>query len=287
MRTVFSKPQGQVPQKAIMFVFIALSLVFMGISSETYAGNYIKFGGARAAGLGQSVVAYPEAGYFQNQALLTYFDSLYIEVYSAVPYAIKEFGTHSLFVAYPLLGGVSSVQYQYFGYSSYNENKAGLAYARQLAMGLSLGVQLSWLRVSIPEPYETSNNFLAELGVSYRLNKSLTFGAHIFNPTRSKPVDDDRETPLTAVRAGVSYNPLDVVSCNFELVQFLDHKTSFRAGIDLKVSQNLNVQAGYNHDNQTVCFGAGLNLKGIAINMAAGYHNVLGYSPHFSIGKQF
>jgi hypothetical protein len=287
MRNVCIKPKGQDTLKLPISVFVLFLLVFTSITIDASAGNFIKYGGARAAGLGQAVVSYSEAGYFQNQALLTNFDSLYIEVYSAVPYAIKEFGTHSLFVAYPLLGGVSSVQYQYFGYSSYNENKTGLAYARQLTQGLSLGVQLSWLRVSIPEPYENSNNFLAELGLSYRLNKSLTFGAHIYNPTQSKPVDVDGETPQTAIRAGVSYSPLDAVTCNLELVQFLDHKTSFRTGIDLKISSHLNVQAGYNHDDKTVCLGAGINIKGIKINTAAGYHNVLGYSPHLSIGKQF
>ncbi len=287
MKISFSKPAQQKEPKPPKFVNIHFFVVFILLTSSIQAGNFIKYGGARAAGLGQAVISHPEAGYFQNQALLIGFDSLYIEIYSAIPYAVKEFGTHSLFVAYPLLGGVSSLQYQYFGYSSYNENKAGLAYARQLANGLSLGVQLSWLRISIPEPYQNTNRFLAEVGLAYRLNKHLQFGAHIFNPTQAKLVDDEEEIANTAIRAGISYCPIENIAYNLELVQFLDNKTSFRTGIDLKISPMLNIQAGYNHDNQSVCFGAGLYLKTFTINMATSYHSVLGYSPHFSIGKQF
>ena len=262
-------------------------LLFVVCGFNAKAGNFVRYGGASAAGLGQSVVAYSKAGYFQNQALITRFDSMYIELYSAIPFAITEFGTHSLFAAAPLLGGVTSFQYQYFGYQSYNENKAGLAYARKLGKGLSIGVQLSWVRVYIPDPYETSNHLLAEVGIAYELNKYLNFGAHIFNPTLSTPVSDNSETPETAIRAGVSYRPVDVVVCNVELVQWLNHKTSFRVGIDLQLTSNFSVQTGYNHDSQTVGVGLGLELKSFVVVFAGSYHNVLGYSPHLSIGKYF
>ncbi|MDD4747453.1 MAG: hypothetical protein PHW19_09230 [Salinivirgaceae bacterium] len=271
--------------KPILKQMIVFLFVVCGLNAK--AGNFVRYGGASAAGLGQSVVAYSKAGYFQNQALITRFDSIYIELYSAIPFAITEFGTHSVFVAAPLLGGVTSFQYQYFGYQSYNENKTGVAYARKLGKGLSIGVQLSWLRVFIPEPYQTSNNLLAEVGLSYELNKYLNFGAHIFNPTLSKPVQDESENPETAIRVGVSYRPIEVVACNIELVQWLNHKTSFRVGIDLQLTNALSIQTGYNHDSQMVGVGIGLDYKSFVFAFAGNYHNVLGYSPHLSIGKHF
>ncbi len=268
-------------------ILLATLLCFIMASNNLFADNNLKYGGARAAGLGQAVISMPEAGYFQNQALLTNFDSIYVEIYSMIPYALKELGTHSLLAAIPFLGGVTSAQYQYFGYTNYNENRLGIAYARALTKNLSLGVQISWLHIGIPEPYEHYNSFIAEVGVSYRLNKSLIFGAHVFNPTLSKPIDDTNEIALSAIRAGVSYYPVDALTYSIEIVQTLNQKTSFRTGLDLRVTQYLNVQAGYNHDNRTACFGLGANLKTININMAVGYHNVLGYSPHISFGKQF
>jgi len=269
-------------------LFFILLFGFVTSTNFTlFAGSNIKYGGARAAGLGQSVVSMPEAGYFQNQALLTYFDSLYVEVYSSLAYTIKELGTHSFFAALPVLGGVSSIQYQYFGYTHYNENRIGLAYARALAKKLSLGVQISWLHIGMPAPYGSYNNFIAEVGLSYRLGKRLIFGAHIFNPTQSKAVDDTDEIAHTAIRAGVAYYPIDALAYSFEIVQFLNQKTSFRTGLDLSITQYLNVRTGYNHDNKTICFGVGANLKVLSINMALGYHNVLGYTPHISLGKQF
>ncbi|HOG19793.1 MAG TPA: hypothetical protein PKW37_05075 [Salinivirgaceae bacterium] len=265
----------------LLFGFVLL------INFKLFASSNIKYGGARAAGLGQSVVSMPEAGYFQNQALLTHFDSLYIEVYSSLSFAIKELGTHSLFAALPVLGGVSSIQYQYFGYTNYNENRMGLAYARKLTKNLSLGVQIGWLRTGMPAPYGAYNNFIAEVGLSYRLSKRLIFGAHVFNPTQSKLVKDTDEIAHTAIRAGVAYYPIDALAYSFEIVQFLNQKISFRTGLDLSITQYLNVRTGYNHDNKTICFGVGANLKVLSINMALGYHNVLGYTPHISLGKQF
>jgi hypothetical protein len=269
-------------------LFFILLFGFVASTNFTvFAGSNIKYGGARAVGLGQSVIAVPEAGYFQNQALLTHFDSLYVEVYSSLSFAIKELGTHSLFAALPVLGGVSSIQYQYFGYTNYNENRMGLAYARKLTKNLSLGVQISWLRIGMPAPYGTYNNFIGEVGLSYKIGKRLIFGAHVFNPTQSKPVKDTDEIAHTAIRAGIAYYPVDALAYSFEIVQFLNQKTSFRTGLDLSITQYLNVRTGYNHDNKTICFGVGANLKVLSINMALGYHNVLGYTPHISLGKQF
>ena len=284
IRVFFSFKEVNILKIRFIYLFAGLFLLYC---TNLKAGNFIKYGGASAAGLGQAVVASSKSGCFQNQALLTRFDSLSIELYSAIPFAITEFVTHSIFSAAPLLGGVTSFQYQYFGYQSYNEHKVGLAYARMLGKGFSLGIQFSWLRVYIPEPYATSNKLIAEVGIAYNLNKYLDFGVHIFNPTLSKPVDDDSEIPETAMRAGVSYHPIEIVALNLELVQWLDYKTSFRVGADLELSNNFSIQVGYNQDNKTLGLGVGLQLKSYSFSFAGSYHNVLGYSPHLSIGKYF
>lgn len=274
-------------EKVVVCRFCAIVLLSLVVILPLHAGNFIKLGGARAAGLSQAVISVPEAGYIQNQALTTQFDVTYIELYSSLPFAIKELGTHSIFAATPLLRGVSSVQYQYFGYKNYNENRTGIAYARQLSKKVSIGVQINWLRTAMPAPYKTKNNIVAEVGLSYRINRFLNFGAHIFNPTQSKHNSDKQETATTAIRAGIAYYPVEQIIFCLEIVQSLGFKTTFRTAVDLRVTQFINVQAGYDHNNRTISFGTGAKIKDITINMAAGYHNLLGYTPHLSIGKRF
>ena len=268
-------------------IIINLLFIFIFQISALKAGNFIRYGGAYAAGLGQSVVANSDAGYFQNQALLTTFDSLYIELYSTMPFAVKEFGTHSFFAAYPALKGVFALQYHFFGYPNYNENKTGLAYSLYLTKGLSIGAQVSWFRIFVPQPYNTVNNVLAEFGICYKINRQISFGSHIYNPTLTKPVQDPNETPETAIRAGVAYTPVKNVSFNIEAVQFLSRTLSFRTGLDFGITDNLNVMAGYNHDEKTIGFGMGLKYKGLRLNAAFSYHNLLGYTPYLSFGKHF
>lgn len=263
------------------------AIFFIICSVQLNGGNFIRYGGAYATGLGQATVAYPNAGYFQNQALLSSFDSLYIELSSNMPFAVKEFGTHSLFGAYPALGGVFALQYHYFGYNNYNENKTGLAYAISLGKGFSMGAQINWFRIYIPQPYGVVNNFMAEFGLYYKMNRYISFGAHVYNPTLTTPVKEIDENPETAIRVGIAYTPLSSIAFNFEVVQWLNYPISFRTGIDFILIKNLMLQAGYNHDNKTIAFGLGLNIKGLRVSGAATYHNILGYTPHMSIGKFF
>jgi hypothetical protein len=77
------------------------------------------------------------------------------------------------------------------------------------------------------------------------------------------------------------------VAFNLEIVQFLSHSPSFRTGLDFGITDYLRIQAGYNHDNKTIGFGMGLDVKAIRLNAAFSYHKFLGYTPHISIGKQF
>ncbi|HON19537.1 MAG TPA: hypothetical protein PK990_10295 [Salinivirgaceae bacterium] len=266
---------------------ILIALAVSSMASRTNATNYLQTGNAYAAGLGNSVIAFPKAGFYQNQALLCSIDSLYIELYSSIPNHIKEFGNYSFFAATPALKGYTAIHFGYFGYEHYNESKLGLAYALKLSDKISTGVQFNWLRTSISEPYGNYNQFIAEVGFSYQIIHTLNWGVHLYNPTLSKPVDDNLEKPVTAIRTGIAYSPMEQITLMSELVQQINQKTSFRAGIDMEVSRNLNLQVGYNHQPKTLHVGAGLEINSLRINLSIAYHNLLGLTPHFSIGKFF
>ncbi len=266
---------------------ILLVALQLSVSLNAKSTNHLQQGGAYSAGLSSAVIAYPKAGYYQNQAHLTLFDSLYVEAYSAIPNRIKEFGNYSVFAAAPLLKGYTALQFNFFGYEHYNESKLGLAYALKLSEKFSGGVQINWLRTSLSEPYENYNQLIAEVGFSYKITPPLQWGVHIYNPNLSKPVDDIQEKPLAAIRTGIAYTPIEQATLLLELVQQLNYKTSFRAGVDLELSRNFTLQAGYNHTPKTLSIGLGFLSQSYRINLAADYHNLLGLTPHFSLGRYF
>lgn len=264
-------------------LILALALVCAAAGAQ--GGNYVKYGGARAAGLGGAAVADSAAGHLANQALLAGIARPLFELGATIPHTTRELGTYSALAATPLLGGVAALRYQRFGYDLYNENSAGLAYARSLGGGVSLGVEISYTRASMPRPYAAANMVVAELGAAYRLNRRLTLAAHVYNPTMARPTGDPMERPETVVRAGISYRPVDKVALDAELCQSLGGPLSFRAGMEVELAPQLGVRAGYDHSRRTLAAGLGLALGTLRIDMAAGYHNALGVTPHLTVSK--
>lgn len=267
--------------------YVAIILLFATTFSQVKAGNYNFYGGARSAGLSNSVIMSPRLSLIQNQASLGWIDSAGVSIYNMFRPNLPELSVFGAHGSIPFLGGGMGLQIQRFGYNVYNENKIGLGYGKQLGEHFSAGVQFNYMYTHLTGPYESYHSIVAEAGVQAQFGEKWMFGIHVFNPTLSKTGDDENETPETILRAGAGVKVTDEFLITAEAEKHIDKPINFRMGVDYQFDFGLNFQAGFQTEPSQFSAGAGYIFRQFAVQVAVTSNKYLEPGTHFSLVYQF
>ncbi len=264
-----------------LFLFFAWGVLLGLAQSNTH------FGG-RSAGMAYASVTLSDVwSSHNNQAGLAWMKSKKVGVYYQNKFALKQLSNVGLAYAHPMKKGIFAVQWSHFGYSLYQENKVGLAYALLLSEKLSLGVQLDYLNTKLGGMYGSKNTLAGEVGLQAKLSSELTLGVHIYNPTRAKLNDYNQEAVPTIMRLGLGYNFSKKVLVTLETEKDIDHKPVLKAGVEYLAHKKMYVRGGVATGPTLASFGLGLNMEQYKLNIATTYHQVLGFSPELSFTYTF
>ncbi len=270
--------------KAYLLLFIGL--VFPGV--DVWAAHENSPAGGRGAGMANASVCLSDFwAVHNNQAALADFKSIAVGAGFENRFLVKELSQKTAAFVFPAKTGVFGVTTSYFGYSLYNETKIGLSYSKRLGNWLSAGVQLDYLSVHLGENYGKKGTFTFEAGILAFLSKDITFGFHVFNPVMAKLSDYDNERIPAIVRAGLSYSFSGKVIATMEIEKNSIEKQQFKAGLEYRVIRTAYLRAGMSTNPTLGSFGFGLDLKNITIDVASSVHQVLGFSPQFSVIYHF
>lgn len=244
--------------------------------------------GARSAGLADASVSLSDVwSSFHNQAGLAQIKKATAGIYYENRFLISELSLKSAAVAIPVKNGTFGLSYSSFGFSLYNESKAGLAYAQRFGEKVSGGVQLDYLNTRISEGYGSKTSFAAEAGIQAKITNQITIGAHIFNPTRAKLADYNNERILTIMRLGLDYKFSEKVFVSIETQKDVYQKAVFKSGVEYHPVEALYLRVGVSTNPALNCFGIGLKLKNFKMDVATSIHSVLGISPKVSMMYEF
>ncbi len=261
---------------AFLFTFL--------IVGTANAGNENPSIGARSSGMGNASVSLWDVwSAHQNQAGLGFVRDISAGAYYENRFLLKEISTKGGVVAIPVKGGTIGLCISNFGYSLYNENKYSLSFAKAFGDKLSAGIAMDYLTTKIAEGYGSKGVFAAEFGIQAKPLQGLTIGAHVFNPTRAKISDYNDERLPTIIRFGGDYNFSDKVTLAVETEKDIAQKAIFKAGIEYKPVKEFYLRAGIGTNPTLTSFGFGLNLKNLKIDVAANYHQTLGFSPQLGL----
>lgn len=238
--------------------------------------------GARGAAMGRTGVNFTDIhAAFSNQAGLAGLNQLAIGVIGERPFSLAAVNHVGAAVALPTSGGTFALSAQYYGVEAYNEQRLGLAYARTLVKGLRLGAQFDILSTHIPT-YGNALHLTVELGLQYQLFDEITLGAHVFSPVTIQVTEEDEIPPI--FQLGASYMPSKKILLNVEVAQEVAGDTRFKTGLEYQIADPLLLRLGLATNPSLVTFGIGYQLKnGLGIDVAASYHQVLGFSPTVGI----
>ncbi|MCF0200666.1 MAG: hypothetical protein HUK16_04770 [Bacteroidales bacterium] len=254
--------------------------------------------GGRAAAMGGSSVASQGLWALQNNpAGMANLEKLSIGLYYQNLWMVAQTAYKCAAVAIPLNFGTIGVGFNQFGGSSYNENKIGIAYARDFGRYLQIGLQLDYILFHYAEDYGNKSALTFELGLQSKVTDKLTLGAYIFNPAHLKITQTINNEPLPiAFRLGCSYRFTKDFIGQLEVEKNTDIKgVILHGGLEFEAFRDFFIRAGAQigtdrfQQQGLLTFGLGYSVKFVEFNVSAQMHQMLGASLNigliFSIGK--
>ncbi len=238
--------------------------------------------GARGAGMGFAALNFTDINSaFANQSGLAQLSSLAATVTGEQRFGLAEVRNFAAAAALPTGSGAFGLTLQYYGFDDYNEQKAGLAYARKLSDLIAIGGQFVVLNTRIPE-YGNQTSLTFELGLQAELLPEVTIGAHVYSPLRVETLEGEYLPSI--LRVGASYRPSEQVLLAFEVEKDIDFPTRTKGGIEYQLVEPLALRVGFATAPAIFTFGAGYAVGSqLTIDFGAYYHQQLGLTPAISV----
>ena len=271
-------------RKKILFFLFSLAI----INSATSQGDNNPIG-ARQAGMGRSSVALTDFWNIQNnQAGISLIERATVGIYYENSFNLSQLSTKSIAAVVPTKFGVFGATFNYFGYSQYNEMKAGLVYARSFGQYFRIGLQLDYLQTTIGDNYGSAGNVTFELGVQSDVTENLTIGAWVFNPVQVKLSSNTSQKYPAIFRFGVGWHILEnfIATAEVEKNSQFD-PILFRGGLEYGLDEKFFFRAGFSTRQEIFSMGFGLKLKGFKFDISAVMNQSLGFSEQVSLIYQF
>jgi hypothetical protein len=274
-------------------VWLLLSVVFSII--QLWSANSNQPIGGRSAGLANTSVTLTDFwSVHNNQAGLGSIIHPAAGVYYENRFLVQEMSLKAVALLLPTKSGTFGINYNSFGFTSYNEMKAGLAYGKKFGKHFSAGVQLDYLRKHIAENYGNQDAFTFEVGIQAQLTEQFSLGAHVFNPIGVKIQSETNDRVPSVFKLGILYSISEKLLIAVETEKNSEFKPLIRGGIEYNITDRTAARIGYStmpstsgSDSFSIAsvysFGFGLNLKRIVLDLSSSWHQTLGWSPMVSV----
>ena len=265
-------------KKVAIFV---LGVLFFGKANATDFNSPL---GARSSALGGASLGLADVwSTANNQAALGFVESLSAGIYYENRFLLKETSLKGGAFVLPVKAGAFGLNVSSFGYSLYNENQIGLSYGQRLGEKIGVGVQLNYLSTRLGGEYGQRNAIAGAVGVLAKVNKELSIGAHVFNPTKTKLASYNDERIPTIMKLGLNYTFSEKVFLALETEKDMDFSPVVKAGLEYHVVEVLYLRGGISTNPTKSSFGFGLQLSSFKLDVASSFHQTLGLTPHISL----
>lgn len=268
-----------------MFIVIRLIFIFCLILSSlpmTGQSGFTTIGGANFLGYSRAGVNLSgiEAIYL-NQAGLSEVKNFAFDVSAEKRFNLEELTNISIAGAKTFAFGTVGVILSNFGFTEYNEQKFGLAYARKLNRNISLGGQFDLLRYNV-DKLGSKNLFSFELGMQLKLSKDFSLATHVFSPGN---IEVSETTEIgTRFRLGLMYKPSEKVFLLAELDKLIYRPLEYKVAVSYQAVKELQIRLGINPSTEIYSFGIMLQFQDkYKVASAIALNNNLGNSPAISL----
>lgn len=203
------------------------------------------------------------------------------------PFLVSDFTTSSIAVGILSKKGGFGISYSNYGNEFLQFHSTGVGYSMSLNDQLSGGIKINYHYINAGNVYLTKSAISADVGIAAQLNEELKIGVQILNPTLSQLDDYDNERIPTVMQIAIGYELSKEVAAHFAVNKDIIHPASFIAAIEYKPNKSIIFRGGVGSNPNLASFGIGTNLKKFQVDVAAQYHQILGFSPEISLTYSF
>lgn len=265
-----------------------LTLLIISLISAVYSGNENNTLGGKANAMGGTSVCISDFWAINNnQAGIAGIKKIQAGFYFDNRFLTDALSYKAIAVVIPTKSGVFGVNYSYFGYNLYNEQKVGFAYARSFGKKLTAGLQFDYLGTSIADNYGNKSAFTFEAGIQAKLTNNLVLGVHFFNPVNASFNDYNNEKIPSVLKLGLSYVLSEKLLIAIETEDNINYDPAFKAGFEYKILSFAYARVGISTNPIIDTFGFGIDYKQFTFDFSSTVHQSLGYSPQFSLIYSF
>jgi hypothetical protein len=261
-------------------------IIYLLIISNTFAQSGIKIvSGAKGAAMANAAVTFQDVfSITSNQAGIAFLEKPNVGLLAEQRFLSADIRQFGAVAAMPTKFGSFGLLIQTFGFEVYQEQKIGLSYARKLSKKFAIGVQFDYFNTRISE-YGSFSAVSFEVGLQAEILKNLWLGAAVSNPFRIEIAPD--EYLPTQFNFGLSYRFSDKIFLATEVQKDFEYPTSVKVGLDYHIIEPLSIRLGVGTEPVQNSFGVGIHLKQFTLDFAARYHQILGFTPTFSMTYVF
>ena len=244
--------------------------------------------GSRSMALGNASVALNDVwAYHHNPAAFVGIKKVAFGVSYENRFLLRELQSQGFVVAYPLKRGVISMGGQTFGYTNFRTYRSGLGYSLALTDFLSIGVQLNYHLLRLPQAYGRDQTVTAEIGALAKITDNWHIGFSILNLSRNKLASYQEDRYTNMLRLGTRYHISKKVMMLAELEKNVDFPIRVKSGVEYEPADNLFIRGGFATAPIEFSFGFGYHWKGIyKLDVGSAYQQIIGWSPNVSFTVQ-
>lgn len=244
--------------------------------------------GARASGMANSSLVFTDIwAVSNNPAAMVFNEDAGAAICYENRFALKQTGSKGLVIGSPLKKGAAGLALYQFGYSAYKEGSISLAYGHRLGENFSGGMELLYLYTSIKGDYGKRGSFAASLSLFGELSDEVKLGFHIHNINRASLSEYRDERYPTIMGLGLGYDLSTKVKITLETTKNLDHRASFRSGIEYKVHKILALRTGVSTAPLKNYFGVGIHFGKVFLDISTVFFSKPGLSSQISLSTSF
>lgn len=242
--------------------------------------------GARLTALGSSGVALQDLwSVRKNQAGLSDVDKIVAAINYEQRFLDQHISAQSALFIYPGLKNVFALAFSRYGFAVYNEQQVSLACARKWG-DISVGLGFNYHQLKIRN-YGASDAVSVDIGFQYQLNKSITLGTHIANPTGSGFDNEISGAIPVIMDFGAAFKVSNKVLLTSEVQKTLNSATLLKFGTEYKIMDWLAMRGGISSNPLRQYLGLGIRHEGLRFDAATYSQDYLGLVPQVGLSYEF
>ncbi|MEO1262269.1 MAG: hypothetical protein AAFZ15_25915 [Bacteroidota bacterium] len=241
-----------------------------------------QFYGAKSTGYGNlAAITFDTDAIFNNQAGLAMIEQAVFSSTVEKRYFWSDVNFAGAGFALPTSSGTFGIDLQAFGFSEFSQQKLGLSYGRIIHESMSIGGQINYHRIAIPE-YGNDGAFSFEFGMQAKLADDLLIGVHMQNPFQKGFTDEEKLQTL--FQLGMLYTVSEKVKIGVEFEKDIKKEMIIKSGLEYSPEKSILFRAGYSDNPANFHFGFGYVFNDhLQFDIGSKYDLTLGLTTSFGV----